>query len=80
MVKQSNSQIVRAVDKLNETERIAVLEYISDILSTKSVPIHNAEPSGDDLIASLANHRENCRARQVLDWERVRRRSFPKAA
>jgi hypothetical protein len=30
----------------------------------------------DDVIASLANMTENRRARQVLEWESLRRRTF----
>lgn len=33
----------------------------------------------DDLIVSLANAHENRRARQVIEWERMRRQSFPAA-
>lgn len=33
----------------------------------------------DDLIVSLANAHENRRARQVTEWERMRRQSFPAA-
>ena len=31
----------------------------------------------DDLIVSLANAHENRRARQVTEWERMRRQYFP---
>lgn len=36
--------------------------------------------SVDDVIASLANAPENRRARQVTEWERMRRQTFPQAA
>jgi hypothetical protein len=82
MVKQTNSNIVREIDKLDDSETVAVLDYISNILSTRNVPIQTeTQPAtGDDLITSLSNQRENIRARQVVEWEKVRRRSFPKAA
>lgn len=31
----------------------------------------------DELISSLQNRRENCRARQVFEWENVRRQKAP---
>ncbi len=34
----------------------------------------------DDVIASLANATENRRARQVNEWERMRRQVFPTAS
>ncbi len=39
----------------------------------------NARPF-DDVIASLANATENRRARQVNEWERMRRQVFPSAS
>ncbi|HQZ97457.1 MAG TPA: hypothetical protein PLP21_14140 [Pyrinomonadaceae bacterium] len=33
----------------------------------------------DDLIVTLANAHENRRARQVTEWERMRRQNFPAA-
>ena len=80
MVNQTNNKIVRDLNKLNENETLAVIEYISQLLSTRSVPIQTENQSNDDLIASLSNKRENRRAQQVLEWERVRRRNVPKAA
>jgi hypothetical protein len=75
MVKQTNSKIVREIDKLNENETLAVLDYISQLLSSRQqFPIPNETPSGDDLIASLSENRENRCARQVVEWEKVRRR------
>ena len=75
MVKQTNSKIVREIDKLNENETLAVLDYISQLLSNRQFPIPNETQSGDDLIASLSETRENRCARQVVEWEKVRRRN-----
>jgi hypothetical protein len=80
MVNQTNNKIVRDIDKLNEKETLAVTEYISQLL-TKRLPIPTPEPqTNDDLIASLSDRRENQRARQVVEWERTRRRNIPRAA
>jgi hypothetical protein len=80
MVNKTNNKIVREIDKLNENEILAVSEYISQILSTRNVPLQNETQFYDDLIASLSNKRENLRARQVIEWERTRRRNAPRAA
>lgn len=80
MVNKTNNKIVREIDKLNENEILAVSEYISQILSTRNVPLQNEIHFNDDLIASLSNKRENLRARQVIEWERIRRRNAPRAA
>lgn len=79
MVKQTTDKIVREIDKLNESETLAVVEYISQILSAR-IAKQSENQLNDDLIASLSEKRENRRARQVVEWERVRRRNYPKAA
>lgn len=77
MVKQTNSKIVREIDKLNEHETLAVLDYISELLTNRQLPIPTAAETqfNDDLIASLSEKRENRCARQVIEWEKVRRRN-----
>ncbi|MDQ3800190.1 MAG: hypothetical protein M3384_12115 [Acidobacteriota bacterium] len=80
MVRQTNSKIVREVDKLNEHEALAVLDYISELLSNRQFPIPQTASSSenqfnDDLIASLSEKRENRCAQQVVEWEKIRRRS-----
>jgi hypothetical protein len=79
MVKQTENKIAREINKLNETESLAVLDYISDILSTK-LPKSKENPLNDELIISLSDAMENKRARQVIEWERVRRRNLHRAA
>jgi hypothetical protein len=75
MVKQTNSKIVREIDKLNENETLAVLDYISELLSNRQLPIPTETQFSDDLIATLSENRENRRARQVVEWEKARRRN-----
>lgn len=79
MVKQTNNKIARDIDKLNESEVLAVSNYISRLLSER-LPIQTENQLNDDLIASLSDKRENQRARQVLEWENVRKRNIPRAA
>ena len=79
MVKQSNPNIVREIDKLNEKESLAVLDYISDLLSTR-LPKSKDNFTNDDIIVSLSDAVENKRARQVFEWERVRRKNIYRAA
>ena len=79
MVKQTE-KIVREISKLNENESTAVLEYISQVLSARPKPVQSEKTNKDDLIASLAEKRENQRACQVVEWEKTRRRNIPRAA
>jgi hypothetical protein len=79
MVKQVKNTIVSEIDKLNENETLAVLDYISELLS-KPTPQSKENPKTDELIVSLADAYENKRARQVFEWERVRRQNIKRAA
>lgn len=79
MVSTTNNKLAREIDKLNEYESSAVVEYISRLLSQRLSKQFDA-PTNDDLIQSLSDRRENQRARQVVEWERTRRRSVLKAA
>ncbi len=84
MVKQNNANVANEINKLNENERLAVLNYISTILTThvsksKENPTRENQVS-DDLIVSLSDAYENKRARQVMEWERVRRQNVQRAA
>ena len=72
MIKRKNNRVASEIDKLNDNETSAVLDYISELLSSRTPkPIENLP--GDDLIVSLSDAYENKRARQVFEWERVRR-------
>ncbi|MCU1288910.1 MAG: hypothetical protein JWN60_1139 [Acidobacteria bacterium] len=79
MVNRINTNVVSEFDKLNETEASAVLDYISTLL-TKRTAKSRENPSNDDLIVSLSDAYENKRARQVVEWERVRRQNVQRAA
>lgn len=79
MVNQTNKKIVRDIETLNENEALAAAEHLSQLLS-KPLPIPTENQTNDDLIAFLSNKRENRRARQVVEWESVRRRNAPRAA
>ncbi|MBS1798073.1 MAG: hypothetical protein JSS81_29925 [Acidobacteria bacterium] len=77
MVKRKNNRIADELDKLNDNETTAVLDYISEILQTRKPKSH--EPvNPDELIRSLSDAYENKRARQVFEWERVRRQNVPR--
>jgi hypothetical protein len=79
MVKQTSQTIVSQIDKLNENETLAVASYISRLLSTR-ISKQKENFSNDDLIVSLADAYENQRARQVFEWERIRRQNAQRAA
>ncbi len=75
MVNQTKQNIVREINKLNDTETLAVTDYISQLLSTQHSKKSKEPKLSDDLIVSLADAYENQRARQVVEWERVRRQN-----
>lgn len=78
MVKQTNENITGEIKKLNENETKAVVNYISELLSNRiSKPKENN--FNDDLIGSLSDAYENKRARQVFEWERVRRQNLQRS-
>ncbi len=58
----------RRRDKL--TRQDTPINYISDTFSSSRT---KDTPRFDDLIVSLANAHENRRARQVTEWEQMRR-------
>ncbi len=74
MVKQTKYTITGEIDKLNETETLAVVNYISQLLS-KRISKSREPKTSDDLILSLSDDYENRRARQVVEWEKVRRQN-----
>ena len=53
-------------------------QHVSDTHSPERSRSHRSFRF-DDLIVMLANAHENRRARQVTEWERMRRLSFPAA-
>ena len=77
--KTENNKIVSEITKLNEHESTAVVNYISQLLS-KRISKSKEPKLNDDLIVSLADAYENQRARQVVEWERVRRQNVYRAA
>ncbi len=79
MVKQTKYNIAGEIDKLNETETLAVVNYISQLLS-KRISKQSENPANDDVIVSLSDAYENKRARQVFEWEKVRRQNVQRAA
>ena len=79
MVKRTNSIIKSEIDKLNENETKAVVNYISQLLLSRN---HKQSDSqlNDDLIVSLSERPENRRARQVFEWEKIRRQNAQRTA
>ena len=66
-------------DKLTRQDAAAAINYISDTLSSARSQSKD-NPRFDDLIVSLTNAHENRRARQVTEWERMRRQNIQPAA
>lgn len=78
MVNRTNTNVASEFDKLNEHETAAVLGYITTLLSSRK-PKSKEIPLNDELIVSLSDAYENKRARQVFEWERVRRQNTQRA-
>ena len=74
MVSRKNRNVASEIDKLNENETSAVLDYISELPQTRNSKSIENLPN-DDLIVTLSDAYENKRARQVFEWERVRRQN-----
>jgi len=74
MVKQTQQNIASEIDNLNDNDAIAVANYISQLLSNRISKSKEPKPN-DDLILSLSDAYENRRARQVVEWEKVRRQN-----
>ncbi len=79
MVKQIKQNIAGEIDKLNEMETLAVVNYISQLLS-KRISKNAENSTNDDFIVALSDAYENKRARQVFEWEKVRRQNVQRAA
>ena len=76
MISRNDKKLVRNFDKLNEKDTLPVrADLSSNRISKQSDNIFQ-----DDLIAVLSAKRENQRARQVFEWETVRRRNSLRAA
>jgi hypothetical protein len=67
------------LDSLNDTEVVEVLDYISIMESMRRASLLPGSWE-DDLVAVLADARENKRARQAFEWEAVRRRAERRAS
>jgi len=74
MVNRVNIQNDGERDKLTPQDAAAI-NYSETFSSTRSQP--KTTTRFDDLIVSLANAHENRRARQVTEWERMRRQYLP---
>lgn len=78
MVNRMNTNVTRETDKLNDNDTLAVLNYFSDLVSSRpALSIDNS--LSDDLIRSLSDSYENKRARQVTEWERLRRQAVQRS-
>lgn len=71
--------LARKLEALNESEVGEVLDYITTMESSRTLKA--APTAGDDeVLAALADARENRRARQAFEWEVVRRKAEKRAA
>jgi len=70
----NRQRLALKIDSLNENELDEVLDYIS-IMETMRYAKASAIIWEDDIVSALADKPENKRARQVYEWEKVRRRA-----
>ena len=63
MVNRNDIDTLRRTDKVHESDSPAI----------RSISSRRDTPKNDDIIMSLANSYENKRARQVTEWEMMRR-------
>lgn len=77
-------RLLYKLDRLSETEINEVLDYVTQIeanhgeLTTTQSPLFpEIAPNitDDDLVLALDSAYENRRARQVIEWEAIRRRA-----
>jgi hypothetical protein len=67
------------LEALSETEVGEVLDYISTMESDRRVKTTSVTLD-DEVVMTLADARENRRARQAFEWEAVRRKAEKRAA
>lgn len=81
MAKQltSREKLAFKIDHLTESEVDELVEYVA-IMESLRRERRRADLFDDDLAASLSSAHENKKARQVMEWESVRRRPARHAA
>ena len=79
MVNRNNKMVAGKINKSNEHENSRTSDNLSQLLPTRNLKTTET-PTSDDLIISLSDAYENKRARQVFEWERVRRQNVQRAA
>jgi hypothetical protein len=70
-------RLLNKLDRLTEPEITEVLDYVNLIEAAKETPANlpRAESSDDEILSTLSGAYENRRARQVAEWENIRRRA-----
>lgn len=78
MVNQASTNSTRDIDKRNDKDNLAVSGLTELLSSRRSRSKEN--PINDELIVSLSDAYENKRARQVTEWELLRRQAVRRSA
>lgn len=79
MNNRAENKLQREIAKLNDSEALSLQNYITELLSSRKTKTTDIA-SNDELITALEDKRENQCARQVIEWEKTRRRNFYRAA
>ena len=83
----NREKLLSKLNNLSENEIGELLKYAAALErgkhgdpNSETLSQISPQPSEDDLLAMLSAARENRRARQVFEWESVRRRAEVKAS
>lgn len=72
MVNRNDKNVAREIDRLSEEETSRIRKFSPETLYSRQNTIKDSSLA-DDVIGSLSDAYENKRARQVSEWERMRR-------
>lgn len=79
MVNHPHQNAIGEFNKLNETESRDDITHTSRLISAQTAQPKESPPN-DNLILLLSDAYENKRARQVFEWEKVRRQNAQRTA
>ena len=79
----NREKLLSKLNNFSENEISEILTYAASLENTTASEIRPetiSQATEDELLMLLSAARENCRARQVFEWESVRRRAEVKAS
>jgi hypothetical protein len=87
----NREKLLSKLNNLTENQIAELLKFVATLekngsgdvnseTASQASPQLSSQPSEDELLVSLSAARENRRARQVFEWESVRRRAEARAS